>query len=487
MRIIKNKNFTVVEMGQQGFTILQSKGMKSIDDVTFCAAQSTLGMDDAAISKEIAAVFKKNRGWRGGDQLCVVLPRRFFILKNFIFPTHADTEIKKMLALQLSAHIPYKEEETVWDYVILEKMSDGYSRVLLIAVSAEVILKYLKIFSSQNMYPMTMTLSSWGLVGWLRFITKSAGTRSSAVHMILYMESATTEICFCDTQRFYFSRQITLGSADLERGGIKDLLEQINLTMTAYTQEKMGPAPMAGLILASTTATQILQDNLKGMFDFTMTPQNPAQEIASRRNHLKPQQNVLSLVGASVIGLGMLEVDLNDLSSFLPPNLRSTQDMKAKFQRGFKTMMFVCVAILSLGMALGVHVYEKTRELARIRERIRQVAPSTQRAQGQLRQWDAIRSAIIGRTPVVDFFDELARVTPREIVLTNVRLASTGEVTLQGQSFNPLAVNEFQRKLVSSPWLKNVTLQDATKRMVPGGEVTNFLITAVIKKRTQTQ
>jgi Tfp pilus assembly protein PilN len=136
---------------------------------------------------------------------------------------------------------------------------------------------------------------------------------------------------------------------------------------------------------------------------------------------------------------------------------------------------------------LGVHVYEKTRELTRIREKISQVAPATQRAQGQLRQWEALRTAIIGRTPVVDFFDELSRVTPHEIVLTNIRLTASGEVTLQGQSFNPLAVNQFQSKLVSSTWLKNVTLQYATKRMAPGGEVTNFLITAVIKKKMQGQ
>ena len=165
-------------------------------------------------------------------------------------------------------------------------MPDGYSRVLLIAVSVEVIVKYLKIFSSQNMYPMTMTLSSWGLVGWLRFIAKSGGARSSAVHLILYVEANSTEICFCDTQKFYFSRQVALGSADLERGAVKDVLEQINLTMTAYVQEKMGPAPTAGIILASATATQILQDNLKRTFDFEMIAQSPAQEITDRRAHV---------------------------------------------------------------------------------------------------------------------------------------------------------------------------------------------------------
>jgi len=479
---MKNKIFTVIEMGDAKFSIIQ--GVQGAEGLTLYLSEQIAGLDEETIGKNIAAKLKSNKNWKN-HRLCVTLPRRLFIFKNFLFPSHSDAEIKKMITLQLPTHIPYKDEETVWDYIVLEKIADGYSRVLMIAVSLDTIKRYLHMFSSHSINPLVITISSWGLVGWLR-LSSSRISAAKGMCMVLHVEPGSTEICFCDKEKFYFSRQISFGSRDLEKGPVAEFLEQVKLSMAAYIHEKMGPELKTAVIIAPGAIAQVLEEQLKSAVKFPIMTHDPALEpikiISARAPTVQLPEPVRDVT--SLAGLGTMAVDFKELSNFLPVSLRDSQDLEARFRKLLRTSTFIAIAVLSFLAAIGVEAYQKSRELAQIRQKINQISASRKAAEGQLRQWEALRKGIIGRAPVMELFDELDRLTPMDVTLTSIRLSGSGELTLQGMTPNGLSVNQFQTSLVGSLWLKNVTLQYATKRVTAvAGEVTYFLINATIQPR----
>lgn len=482
---MKKKVYTVIETAQDGLSILQGAGTKSPEVLTLCLTEKTRGMDDAQISQLISKRLK-GTGWRP-EYLWLVLPRRLFILKTLSFPSQAEPEIKKMISLQLSAHVPYKEEDMVWDYVILEKTPAGHSRVLIMAVGIDVIRRYLKLLSLNNIHPAVVTFSSWGLPGWLNVIEGQNNGTGGAVYLLVHLEKFSTEICWCDRQKFYFSRHIDLGAQDVEGGHAADLTEQIRITMTAYRQEKMGPEPASGIILSMDERARSLQGHLQKNLQLPFTVKEPLKEIP-RRNVAKSVNPETSLDGTGIAGLGLLARrwkgdDKHRIGNFLPSTLQDSFGFKAQFQGRLKSVLLLALALASVIAAMSVPLYQKSRYLAKIQDENRKMSPALQQVETRIRQWGALKNELSHRIAVVDIIDELYRLTPDGISYLSLHLQDTGTLTLQGRTFQGAAVNQLQSNLVNSPLLKNVTLQHATKRPSGMGEVTQFSISAVLTKK----
>lgn len=466
---MKNKKLTIIEVSDTQLNFLQGNQAEGVLNIYF---SEPLATNEEVTVKAMAAKIKLKKVGKI-EPLILVLPRRLFIFKNFYFPSQIDAEIRKMIGLQLQNATPYKEEEIVWQYMILEQSADGYSRVLLMAIHLDTIRKYLKLLSAHHLHPAVITLSSGGWVGWLK-AHLGILPQPNGVHLIVQVEDSSTEICFCDLERFYFSRQLGFGIRDLASGNTAEFQKQIKLSLNAYLQEKMGPAVETVMIMAPEHSAKMIKDILKPLVTGSIVSLDPVSEPAKTRIQT-------SSLAPSALSLGMFALDFKTVSNFLPVNLQDSYDLKARLKKSLRLVGLIFITLLSLIAALGVEGYQKSVELNKIRQKISELSVARKAAEGQLQQWETLRKGIIGRAPVMELFDELDRLLPNDIVLSSIRLSGNGEVLLQGQTPNGLAVNRFQTALVGSSLLKNVTLQYATKRVTASGEVTHFLMTATIK------
>lgn len=374
-----------------------------------------------------------------------------------------------MVALQATANLPFKEHELVWDFRLIAKEPNGYSRVLFMAAGIEQIEKYLKPFSEAGFFPEMVSVSSWGLLS-------RAPVPEGAAAMILRIEERFTEICFCGPRTLYFSRHVDLGFSDVAAGKSPELFEQIKLTLSAYQNEKMGPAPKNILILSP---SGIVRDIVKPLQkDMDVSVQNPLENITNEEISGQPEAGV-----ACAAALGLAGIGIEDAPSFLPGHVKDRLDSRSRSRRRTVTVLLTTLAVVSLALAIGAPVMQQEMEIARIQKKREAIRHSLKNAEKKMKSAEAVKTELSNKMIVVDIFDELYRVTPEGISYSNLRLSKSGEVILQGEASDGQDVNHLQSGLLGSQVFRNVTLQQASKRITVYGEVTHFSITATLQKK----
>lgn len=475
------KTFTVLDVNESGISFLQGTGLKAAELITF--GKTALLLDPQGYPMALAELLSKEKPSIRPELLCVSLPRRAFVMKNMILPTQNENELKKMISLQLPAVVAYKEDEIVWDYLWLEKTATGFTRILLLIISVETLKKYLEIFAGQKIYPALVTISTWGLVGWLKAFAHSRHLASASCQMLIRLETLFSEICFCDQERFYYSRQIEFGHEDLERGSAAHLLKQILLTHDSYRQERMGPLPESCLILSRDPIAKRLEEILRPELNLPIMIHDPLKEFPSS---FRAKSFVVESLPASsyAVGLGLLTKEYKSLTNFLPTALKNSLDSRRRRLIQMKTALLSILALAMWVWVFSMPVLNKDKYLRQLQAQTERMSPAVEEAKSRLNQWGKWRRELSRRVPFADILDELTRLTPDGIFFNSLRLQPNGELTLQGQSGEGVNVNQLQNNLLNSPWFKNVTLQYATKRMTITGEVTQFLITVWLRTTT---
>src|SRR3990167_988360 len=164
---MKDGLLTAIEITDTHIKLIQAQRLRHAGSLTHCDFKELPEPTDPAVSKVLSQMIKAAR--IKPSTVTAVIPRRFAILRHLSLPSHADSEIRKMVELQIAKQIPYPREDVVLDYLIIEKQPSGYSKVLIVAVHKDVINRYLKIFKDAGVNLNSLTLSSVGLLGWFNY------------------------------------------------------------------------------------------------------------------------------------------------------------------------------------------------------------------------------------------------------------------------------------------------------------------------------
>ena len=122
-------------------------------------------------------------------------------------PSQNESEIRKMLDLQLVNQIPYALEDVIYDFVVVDREPSGYVRVLVAIVHRQdVSEKFLKLCKEAGLQPERFVLSSLGIIHWLNYQQGKipAPVSSNQTVLVLNIDVNHTEICFCHDQNLLF-------------------------------------------------------------------------------------------------------------------------------------------------------------------------------------------------------------------------------------------------------------------------------------------
>ena len=171
----KVKIVTALEIGNNRLKIVQVQFLAKtwkihkiiVEDVT-CFQ----GAREEKISERIRILFKGLRV--DPDTLIVIVPYQVVAIRNLEFPSTNPDEIKNMVELQIGKQTPFSIDEMIYDYVILNIDTEGYSRVMLAVVHQDVIKRYFKILKAAKLKTDRVALSPEGLLIWYRFTHKES-------------------------------------------------------------------------------------------------------------------------------------------------------------------------------------------------------------------------------------------------------------------------------------------------------------------------
>lgn len=476
---MKKDIFTVVEITDTHIKFLQAKMARGLPTISACALRPLNNYTNEEI---ITNLIEMSRSMTiNPEQFIAVVPRRLIILKQLRLPSLDETEIKKMVGLQLVNQIPYPLEDIIYEYSILEKESSGYTQLLVIIVHKEVSERYLKIFEKVGVHPGKLTLSSLGILGWWNYQEQKTKSDPKQVVTLIHIDHAHTEICFCCQKNLLFSRSINYGTKDLKGDNFIGLLTQIELSLRAYEKENMGPVMGKMVILSPVNETQVLKEKLESKFKIPVTEQSAAENIVSQKNVnlAQVQEQGVSLA----IDMGFLFLEPEKLINLLPSEVHDTKKIKYKRQQWIKFIfLFFLTAALSVSI-LGVEYYQKLKQGQVLQEKIQSQKPELARAQKIIEFMNLFEEKLKGRVFIADLIEELYLLVPSDIAFRSLQMDERGFLTIQGYAETAGSVNNFQENLLKSAMFKEVSLQFATKRKIFNMEVTDFKITAQLKSK----
>jgi Tfp pilus assembly PilM family ATPase/Tfp pilus assembly protein PilN len=433
--------------------------------VTEAAVLDIIDQDDAQISQALTAFIKQRKLNFAESRVTVLIPRSRVILRHMLLPSQREDEIRSMIDLQVGGQIPYSKEEVEIDFQILSKTPDGYAKVAVIIIPQEITARYWKIFSDSKIPVRQISVSSIGL--WLLY--RQQPDLSDKLAAIFDIDTDHTEICLCHKTHWLTSREIPIGSVQMQQEGYAEILKQWELTKINASGEKSSET-LQTVYLTSFAD----QANALGL------------EMAKMQNDLTVKEiNLTKTLGQDRVSMAALagiayssETPPIDLT---PRVVRQDQEKNTYQRQLIITGIWAAAALISLVLALGMGFLKKNFQLAQLENQLRTTKQDALGVEDQLQKIHDIEGMIKDRLIFSDLAHEIYRLLPAQIYLASITINDGVTLSLQGVSSNAVEINQFQKDMVSSQSFSNVNLDYVNKRVTQDGEVDYFKITCTLK------
>ncbi len=506
---MKEDKITTLEITDTHIKLFQSDQAQRGKNITYRHIRKIAGLSDQEISERLTRIFKDKK--IDPNQLIFIIPRRYGTLLYLDVPSHHPDEIQKIIGHQIVNKVPYTREDVVHEYLILEKNSSGYSKVLVVVVPKETIDRYLHILTQASIHPKIVTLSSIGLKYWYSNQHRPENEKNLSVELLVSIDFSHSELCFLEKDKLLFSREINFGSQDIkgdplsieyysssegineasrklgggvERSGNMDglpgFLNQINLTIKSYYKERMGNDIAGILILANSPAATGLVDRIKNDYQIPIAIVNPEHGFGAKKNDPVPEELMDDSI-AIAANLGLLTAPLNQLLNLLPSEVTANRQSTQRKQQWITLGSYSAVICLLLFLIGGLQWFKNKDYVEQLKNKIKDVKPQVSLAEEKIRRFEFIQEKLKNRILMDDFIYEIHKIIPEGITLNVFDYDPKGVLTLEGVSQEGVSVNSFQNNMVNSPLFKEITLDYATKRKTITGEFTYFRIICQVK------
>ncbi len=397
--------------------------------------------------------------------------------KNIEVPSVDPAEIKSIIDLQAGRHTPYAREEILIGYITIGVFQRNYTKVLLVIVNRDQILKQLGFMVQAGVKvekvvfaPEATAMYYWQMLN-LKEDDKPIG--------IIDISHQTTDFIIAWNKTIVTSRSIPVGMNHLIKEGQpaqEKLLTELMQSVEVYQGEDIGPLPTQYVLACDdsklTDLQPLLQDKLKTSInvmpylDHISAPQPVMLKLVSEYN----DDSFLNIIASGSMS-DQLRLDLT------PAEIRSQRAIEEKG----KQIIFVgiyCLIILALVCAIffskiyfrSIYLKElkaDSSEKQKLVDALEQVSRKTQIIKGYAGE----------RLVALDIVKTLYRLIPEEIYLQSITVEEDGTIDLQGTSESMSRVFNLVTALEDSALFKGVKTKSTSSKQERGKDVAVFEIT----------
>ena len=183
-------------------------------------------LKEAEIVVAIKKFLKENRF--SSENLTLIMPRTQASLRYLKVASLDDNEINQKVIEELNKQFPYKSEDLIIDYTVLQKSEDGNTHLMLVAIQKEIILKQLAVIKQAGLAPVDIEVGSISLFN--QFCQEN---RMPAGYLLINFDDSFIEIMYINAGKLIFSRVVNFTGV-LEK---EEFLRNLNVTVTLLKDE----------------------------------------------------------------------------------------------------------------------------------------------------------------------------------------------------------------------------------------------------------
>ncbi len=464
---------TVIEVSDRKIKVFQGQVSKRGCALTACFSRSIDGSSD----DEIIEILKSMIGELPKFPInpTFIIPRRLAILRQMKLPSQNLKEIEDMAGLQLVNRIPHSIDEATYHFHLLDQDSRGCCRVLVSVIQREVIQRYLDILRRSGIKDATLTLNSFGILGWVIYQTNIRKIENDQAVGFINIDLDHSEICFCYGSHLFFSRVLSGTWEHVGPDNVRKFIEEIRRSLAVYSSEHLGPEIKKIYILSGADKNEGLERELKYHLGIYVSLINPLENISQDSVVAKTifeKQEPFSITA----GVGALFSDVKGLVHLAPTMTIGKKLMGRQKIRVIKAaLLFLFIASLGfLGQVIEISKSKKQLEL--LTGKADRLHKEAKQAKERIQLVEALDNEIAQYRFIPDLFDALHSLVPEEVSFRLVSLDKEGGLIVQGYARTHAQINDFQTRLIRSPQFHDVNLHFATGRQIARKPVMDFKI-----------
>lgn len=424
--------------------------------------------DPGSISAQIALAFRSLNLIPGKVRLNI--PRHMVTARYLKLPSIDDEEIKKIIKIESLKHLPYTDEDVISGYRIIEKLSDGYSKVLLIIAQAGAIKNYIDILNGAGVKEIDfVSLSSEALFLWHK-ITGEGEDKDNL--MLVNLDLSHIDIDIFEEGKLVFTRGIAYGYDSA--GKADNIAGQINVSMKTYQKESSKSVNRVVLTGGNSEIAKyksIIAGELKVPVEIVSQIKNVP--VADNVKEIDDNISFAELLGVSLkpedAGINLLPADVLERARIV----------------GIKKNLIVTVLLMAIfaAMALGFlikKVYDKDRCLALLDGEIKKTKPKVTAVKKMLKDVNTIRKVMARKPLAVDVVTEIYSLNPSGVYLSMLDYETDKSLTLRGIAPSLNDVLKYSAILENSAYFEGVKVKYTNKRIIENRESADFEIEALL-------
>ncbi|MBL7156749.1 MAG: pilus assembly protein PilM [Candidatus Omnitrophica bacterium] len=422
--------------------------------------------ESEVILKEIANLFKTHKFPIGRIYLNV--PRHLIMARSARLPSTNDDEIKSMVEMESARQMPYRDEDIIVGYRIIEKLKDGYSDVLMAIAQASTINLFIKTLKGANLMVKKMVLSSESLFGWYLAMKEKTKGESKNNIALINVDSTYIDVDIIEKGKLAFTRAFTYSKVEMPFN--KDTLDEIKQSIETYQKEKKSTVEKV-IITGARNIVKAIEPVLREELGIPL-------EVIDQSKNITLDKNVEASLGdtsfAGLVGLCLKDKEME--INLLPVNMIEDNELAVLKKNLSKTLILLsCVALIFFTI-IAKKIFDKSRYLGLLNSKIKTMEPKVKKAKRMREDIRIIKNVVQKKPLAIDVVAEIYKVTPGGVTFNLIDYESDRSLALRGTAPSLDAVIKFITILEKSQYFENVKVKYTAKRSISGSQVTEFEI-----------
>jgi Tfp pilus assembly PilM family ATPase/Tfp pilus assembly protein PilN len=402
------------------------------------------------------------------------------VTRNIEIPSRDPEEISEILSLQASRHTPYSRNEIIIDYINLGVFKSVYTKVLFIIVPRNIVMKYYELASKLNLRIEKIVFAPEAIA---RFFWKDTSLANERFPVcILQVDSTTSEFLIVFHGAALFVRSISIGARHFEaalEGYSVRYIEELKKSFDTYQSENIDLMPAHIIFGGATQGLEDLASSIRETFNMSVK-QVSDPEVLPLSPELRERQVGQNVALLSAAAPGLLVDDLKvDLSS------EESKFNRVMIERSKQVISSGILAMVLLGLLcflVASHIYSKTVRLQQLEARYEPIKKEAKVLEDAYARVRAVKTYLATRGTALEVLTEISSLISSDLYLTDFKFEAGKKVNLKGSAYGKPSIFTLVDEMGNSELFKNVETKYITGRVEEGKEISDFEITASLKK-----
>lgn len=421
----------------------------------------------AAQIKEVFQSFKTMP-----EHIMLNIPRHLVTARFLKIPSVTDEEINRIMKLESIKHLPYMDENVIYGYRVIEKMDDGYSRVMLAIAQSESVNNVIDILNKAGIKGLGfLSLSSEALYLWYMLATEG---REKENAMVVNLDLGHIDINIVEEKKLVFTRGIACDTKDSK--ALTKAANEIEVSMNTYRKESSHSIDRV-ILIGQAAGSEGLKAALSKKLKVPVEVMDQKAGIPFADGVTIEDENV-SFAESFGLLLRSEDIMINLIPSEAREESRYSLLRANLITAAFLTLLF---AVIVFGIFVK-KLHDRYVYMSTINTQLKKISPGVESAKKMIKDIKIIQEMMARKPLAVDVLSEVYTATPSNISLNMIGFESGKDLVLRGGAPELSEVLKYVAALEKSSCFEGVKVKYANKRVVDNKETVDFEIDAMISK-----